>query len=527
MTQLAEVRSRDVVVVGTGVAGLSVALSTGARQVTLLSKAALPEGGSSNYAQGGVAAAVGADDSPALHAADTVTVARGLGDMEAAESITAAGPQLIERLLTLGARLDRAADGTLAVGREAAHSRSRVVHAAGDATGAELVRTLGTAARNRPQVEIDDAVTVVDLIIVDDRCCGVLATDASGAIRLYASGAVVLATGGIGQLWQHTTNPVEATGDGLAMAVRAGARLMDLEMVQFHPTALAAGADPMPLLTEALRGEGARLLDGTGHRFMTDVHADAELAPRDVVAQAVDRARRATGAVYLDATGLAPFLEDRFPTVVRICREHGIEPTHEPIPVAPAAHYHMGGIVVDRAGRTSIRGLWACGEVAATGLHGANRLASNSLLEAMVVGTALGQELATAVLPVPDTDRMVAMTASRPPHSPDGTNDVEARRQLRSLMWDHVGVQRTGSQILRALTTIDRMLGEREQHSADLLNMLAVARLVSRAALERQETRGAHVRTDFPATDPRWRRHIVFAGEQLEPTTAPLYTATG
>jgi L-aspartate oxidase len=516
-----------VVVIGTGVAGLSVALSSGARQITLLSKAPVPEGGSSNYAQGGVAAAVGKDDSPALHAADTVTVARGLGDTDVAARITAAGPSQISQLLSLGARLDRSPEGALAVGREAAHSRPRVVHAAGDATGVELVRTLGRAARRRPEVTICDTVTVVDVITVDGRCCGVLAIDPSGAFRLYVTPAVVLATGGSGQLWQHTTNPAEATADGLAMAARAGARLMDLEMVQFHPTALATGADPMPLLTEALRGEGATLLDGSGHRFMPDLHTDAELAPRDVVARAVDAARRRTSSAYLDATSLGPRLEQRFPTVARLCREHGLEPTREPIPIAPAAHYHMGGVVVDATGRTSVHGLWASGEVAATGLHGANRLASNSLLEALVLGSAVGQDLATAVLPVPDLGRTATAAERRLRATARGDHDPEAYRTLRQLMWDHVGVERTGSELLLALTAIDRMLRERERYPAELRNMLTVARLVARAALERQESRGAHLRTDFPDTDPRWRRHVVFAGVNLEPAPVPFITATG
>ena len=526
MSQQIDVRRTDVVVVGTGVAGLSVALHAGARQVTLLSKAPLPSGGSSNYAQGGVAAAVGPDDNPMLHAADTVTVARGLGDSKVAERITTAGPAEIARLVELGARLDRDLDGTLAVGREAAHSRARVVHAAGDATGAELVRALGQATRRCSHVTIDDTVTVVDLIVVDGRCCGVLAIDGRGTPCLYVSAAVVLATGGIGQLWQHTTNPVEATGDGLAMAARAGARLMDLEMVQFHPTALAVGADPMPLLTEALRGDGALLLNGAGHRFMPDVHPDAELAPRDVVARAVDATRRRTGNVFLDATGLGDSLERRFPTVVRLCREHGIEPTSEAIPVAPAAHYHMGGVVIDATGRSSVRGLWACGEVAATGLHGANRLASNSLLEALVVGRAAGEDLATAMLPVPDLGRAATVAERQLRSVALDAHQPEARRQLRRLMWDYVGVERTGSELLRAITTIDR-LRENTLASTELRNMLTVARLVSRAALERQESRGAHVRTEFPSSDPRWRRHVLFAGEHLQPSATPFFTATG
>ncbi|HEY2739625.1 MAG TPA: L-aspartate oxidase, partial [Thermoanaerobaculia bacterium] len=387
----------EVLIIGTGAAGLTAALGCAPRRVTVLTKARLGEGGASPWAQGGVAAAVGTDDSPSLHAADTMVAGAGLSDPEVVDLLTGEGPQRVRALLALGARFDRDTAGDLSLGREAAHSRRRILHAR-DTTGAEIVRTLVEAVRHAPEVRVVEESFAVDLVLEAGRVVGALAVDQNGRRMLHLAPAVVLATGGLGQLYLCTTNPHEATGDGLAMAARAGARLADVEFVQFHPTALAAGDDlsgePLPLLTEALRGEGAVLLDGEGRRFMLSEHPDAELAPRDVVARAIWKRLVAGDRIVLDTReAVGESFPEHFPRVFELCQEHGLDPRVEPMPVAPAAHYHMGGIWVDANGRTTLPGLWACGEVTATGAHGANRLASNSLLEALVFGARVADDL--------------------------------------------------------------------------------------------------------------------------------------
>ncbi len=385
----------DVLVIGSGVAGLSAALAAAPRRVLVVTKTAFGSG-SSSWAQGGVAVALGDGDSPALHASDTVAVGVGLNDSEAVRVLTAEGPARARQLLALGARFDRDDDGELALGREAAHSVRRIVHAA-DATGAEIVRTLRTAAVANPTIEVVERSLVLDLLVDPTapggaRVVGALAADADGRLTVYRAGSVVLATGGSGRLYSATTNPIEATADGLALAVRAGATLRDLEFVQFHPTALAApGVDPLPLVTEALRGEGATIVDETGRRFLTDSHPAGELAPRDVVARAIAAHQLGGHRVFLDArASLGDRLAERFPTVYTSCLSHGIDARRDLIPVSPAAHYHMGGVATDLDGRTDLPGLFAAGEVATTGVHGANRLASNSLLEGMVFGARAG-----------------------------------------------------------------------------------------------------------------------------------------
>jgi L-aspartate oxidase len=402
-----ELARADVLIVGAGAAGLTAALGCaagGGRRVVVLTKTAVSAGGAggaSVWAQGGVASAVGEDDDPALHAADTLAAGAGLNDPRIVSLLTGEGPRRVDSLLALGARFDREPGGRLALGREAAHSRRRILHAHGDATGAEVVRTLVEAVRQEPSIRVVDQAFALDLVRVDGAVAGLVARYADGRLVLYRAAATVLATGGLGQLFLHTTNPREATADGLAMAARAGARLVDLEFVQFHPTALAVpavgGADAggqLPLLTEALRGEGAVLMDEHGRRFMAAIHRDAELAPRDVVARAIWRQLREGHRVYLDARrAVGERFPERFPTVFALCRRHGLDPRREPMPVVPAAHYHMGGVAVDANGRTSLPGLWACGEVAATGAHGANRLASNSLLEALVFGARVAEDV--------------------------------------------------------------------------------------------------------------------------------------
>ena len=549
----------EVVVVGSGAAGLTAALGCAPRAVTLLTKTRLGEGGSSAWAQGGIAAAVAGDDSPELHAADTLAVAAGLGDRRAVDLLTGDGPARIAALLALGARFDRAAGGGsgeaggpwgLALGREAAHSRRRILHAHGDATGAELVRTLTAAVRRASHVRLAAEETALDLVLDRGRVAGVLALAADGRRRLHLAPAVVLATGGCGQLYLHTTNPAESTGDGLAMAARAGARLVDLEFVQFHPTALAAGLDPMPLLTEALRGEGAVIVDGRGRRFLAEEHPLAELAPRDVVARAIWRRRAAGEPVYLDArAAVGEAFPERFPTVFAACRRAGLDPRRQPIPVSPAAHYHMGGIDVDLSGRSSLPGLWACGEVASTGVHGANRLASNSLLEALVFGARVADDLRGRLAALPgarpeelsrlrlpgDLARSRSGVGDRAPDAPSAGSEAtaEARAELRRLMWEKVGVARDGAGLATAVAEFERLAAKLpspdSRPAVETANLLTVARLVAAAALVRPESRGAHQRDDHPATDPAWRRRlyaVVRPDGDIEITAGPLLDET-
>lgn len=501
----------DVLVVGSGAAGLTAALGCAPLRVTVLTKATLISG-SSAWAQGGVAAAVGTDDTPALHAADTLAAGAGLCDPRAVGLLTGEGPERVKALLELGARFDRDAAGKLSLGREAAHSRRRILHAK-DATGSEIVRALGEAVLQAPEVRVLERAFAVDLLVEDGRVAGVLAVDGNGADGrrvLHLAPAVVMATGGLGQLYLHTTNPREATGDGLAMAARAGARLVDLELVQFHPTALAVetAGEPMPLLTEALRGEGAVLIDDRGFRFMGDEHPDRELAPRGVVARAIWRRLMAGRRIFLDAReAVGEELPERFPTVFELCQRHGLDPRKEPMPVAPAAHYHMGGIDVDGQGRTSLPGLWACGEVASTGVHGANRLASNSLLEALVFGSRVAEDLRSV------SGRSAAgrsfPSGRRVPNLPPGTpRDAELQLAIRRLMWEKVGVVRDEKGLSSALDELEALAETHPRIGGEARNLLSVSRLVTAAALARRESRGGHYRSDFPVPDPGWQRRL-------------------
>jgi L-aspartate oxidase len=530
-----EVRAADVLVVGGGAAGLSAALHARGCDVILVTKSAFADGGSSVLAQGGIAAAVGRDDTPAHHARDTLKVGAELCDPEVVHRVTSEGPHRIGELLVRGARLDRRADGSLALGREAAHSRDRVAHADGDATGLEIVRALAAAVRDTADIVIDEGVLALDLVLDRGGVVGVFAVDREGRQILYVASEVVLATGGIGRLWRHTTNPGEATGDGLAMAIRAGARVADLEFVQFHPTALAVDDSPMPLLTEALRGEGALLTNDAGLRFMVDEHPDAELAPRDVVARAIWRRLRSGERVYLDATRLDIPVGERFPTVALLCREHGLELANERVPVVPAAHYHMGGVMVDPEGRTSIPGLWACGEVARSGLHGANRLASNSLLETLVYGSAVGEALisrtrasAHPVRVVEVASRTAPPVSSRPWLADATASVIQIEANIRNIMGERCGLERSASGLHRAAFDLAGLTDLVGQDRGELTNLLQVARMVVRAATARTESRGAHFRSDFPKSCGCWRQPVVFDGaSMLEPHPVGAEIAVG
>ena len=339
-----------------------------------------------------------AKDSPSQHAADTIAAGAGLNEPSIVRILTSEGPEAMRRLIEIGARFDRDANGDLALGREAAHSQRRILHAMGDATGAEIVRALRAAVAAAPGIEVLTQVFAWDLVCFEERITGLTALHPDGSSQLHLAPAIVMATGGMGQLFERTTNPVEVTGDGMAMATRAGAKLLDMEFVQFHPTALNVGRDPMPLVTEAVRGEGAILINDQAERFMLDLHPDAELAPRDVVARGIWSQIAAGREVFLDAREcLGQRFPERFPTVFKLCMEHGIDPRRSLIPVSPASHYSMGGLAVDEWGKTSLTGLWACGEVTASGAHGANRLASNSLLEGLVFGARVAESVGEAI----------------------------------------------------------------------------------------------------------------------------------
>jgi L-aspartate oxidase len=473
------------VVVGGGIAGLATALSLDGCVVA--SGGAIGDG-ASRLAQGGIAAAIDAGDSPALHAADTLRVSAGLAAADVSSLVAEAAPGRIAWLRELGVAFDASADGDLALGREAGHSRNRIVHAGGDRTGTAVMRELAAAARCRPDIRLLENYALVDLVTAGTRAAGVLLEGPDGSRLAVLAPQVVLATGGVGAGFEHTTNPASSQGAGLAAAARRGVRLADLEFMQFHPTALAVAGDPQPLLTEALRGAGALLLDDRGQRFMPQIHADAELAPRDVVARAVAARRHAGRAVFLDATGIGD-LAARFPGAVAIARAAGFEPDREPLPVAAAAHFHMGGIATDADGGTSLPGLWACGEVACTGLHGGNRLASNSLLEGLVFGARIARALRAAPLPAPRGPLEVPRRAGLPAADP---GRVAA---LRRLVGESLGPLRDGATLAAARERIAAWrCGSRAED-----DISTVAGQMLAAALERRESRGAHYRADFPA----------------------------
>ncbi len=493
----------DAVVIGSGIGGLTAALSMAPRRVLVITKGD-PGGGSTPWAQGGIAAAVAGDDSPAEHAADTVAVGGGINDVRAVDVVTTSAPERIAALARLGVHFDTGPDGSLLLSREGGHHRRRVLHSGGDATGAAMMRALVAAAAVAEHIETIPFAFAADLVVDRGRVVGVTVRTDGGERLAALAPAVVLATGGVGRLYAHTTNPPEVTGDGLAMGARAGAGLADLEFVQFHPTALATGRDPMPLLTEALRGEGAVLVDGSGERFMVGEHPDAELASRDVVARAIFRRRQAGGTVYLDATkAVGQSFPDRFPTVFELCMEDGIDPRREPVPVAPAAHYHMGGVAADLEGGSSLPGLWAVGEVARSGVHGANRLASNSLLEATVFGQRAGESVRRAA-PEP-VDEASAVAAAADPGPAPGTT-ARLVEELRRTMDERVGVVRDRAGLVAALETIEALAARLDPVASEARNMIDAARLIARAALVRTESRGAHFRSDYPGPDPAWVR---------------------
>ncbi|MFJ2823134.1 L-aspartate oxidase [Streptomyces toxytricini] len=517
----------DVVVVGSGVAGLTAALRCAAagRSTVVVTKARLDDG-STRWAQGGIAAALGEGDTPEQHLDDTLVAGAGLCDGEAVRLLVTEGPDAVRRLIASGARFDTSAEtGEIELTREGGHHRRRIAHAGGDATGAEISRALVEAVHAAGIRTVENALVLDLLQDAEGRTAGVTLHvmgegqhDGVGAVH---APAVILATGGMGQVFSATTNPSVSTGDGVALALRAGAEVSDLEFVQFHPTVLFLGPDAegqQPLVSEAVRGEGAHLVDADGVRFMVGAHELAELAPRDIVAKGIMRRMQEQGAqhMYLDARHFgAEMWEQRFPTILAACRAHGIDPVTEPIPVAPAAHYASGGVRTDLHGRTTVPGLYACGEVACTGVHGANRLASNSLLEGLVFAERIAEDIARTQpagtgpgIPVPSTGPL---------------QPAEARQEVQRIMTEGAGVLRSAESLRRAAAALEDLYAaaltaqEADGKTAvpgtdtwEATNLLCVARVLVAAALRREETRGCHWREDFPdRDDAAWRRHLV------------------
>ena len=481
-SNLSELVGRPVII-GGGAAGLMTALQLAPEPVVLLSKSPLGAEASSMWAQGGLAAAVGADDDPALHLADTLAAGAGLCDAVAAQRIVRAAPAAVERLARLGVTFDRATDGRWRLGLEAAHGRNRIVHATGDGTGREIMRALIAAVRRCPSVTLLEGIEARRLIVEDQAIHGVVAVRGDEPLVL-ATRRVVIATGGIGGLFLDSTNPAGCFGQGLALAARAGAVLSDLEFVQFHPTAFDGPSRPLPLLTEAIRGDGAILIDETGARFMAD-EPGAELAPRDIVARAVWRQRAQGHRVFLDARAKpGKDFAARYPVISAFCRMAGIDPAEDPIPVRPAVHYHMGGIAVDAMGRSTVEGLWACGEVSRTGLHGANRLASNSLMEAIVCAS----WVAEGVEGMSAGPRAMLRDDPMPPAA-----DPSA---VRPILTQGLGVLRDRDGIARAIRSLYPLArGPNAASDAALVGLM-----IAVAAIRREESRGGHFRSDFPHT---------------------------
>ncbi|MFD9906620.1 L-aspartate oxidase [Streptomyces sp. NPDC059063] len=523
----------DVVVVGSGVAGLTAALRSSAAglKTVVVTKARLDDG-STRWAQGGIAAALGDGDTPEQHLDDTLVAGAGVCDEEAVRTLVTEGPGAVRRLIETGARFDESAAGGIALTREGGHHRNRIAHAGGDATGAEISRALVEAVRAQGIPTVENAL-VLDLLTDDKgRAAGVTLHvmgegqhDGVGAVR---APAVVLATGGMGQVFSATTNPSVSTGDGVALALRAGAEVSDLEFVQFHPTVLFLGTDAegqQPLVSEAVRGEGAHLVDADGVRFMVGAHELAELAPRDIVAKGILRRMQEQGTdrMYLDGRHFgAEMWAARFPTILAACRAHGIDPVTEPIPVAPAAHYASGGVRTDLHGRTTVEGLYACGEVACTGVHGANRLASNSLLEGLVYAERIAADIVARHAEDTLHARVPAalVTPEKPAHP---LLPPEARFAIQRTMTDGAGVLRSAASLAEAADRLARIhadaVGALAEHGKTIepgveawetTNLLCVARVLVAAALRREETRGCHWREDHAERDDeQWARHIV------------------
>lgn len=517
----------DVLVIGSGIAGLSAALEAARMgKVIVVTKGKIDDCNTS-YAQGGIAAALAATDSVESHVRDTLEAAAGLAREEVVRFVVEEGTRAVRDLIALGAHFDREPDGNeLAFTREGGHRTARILHARGDQTGAEIERALVDAALSTKDIRVMEDTFALDLLTKGGTCVGALVHDQKMGRQVIWSRATVLASGGCGRVFRETTNPEVATGDGIAMAFRAGAALSDMEFVQFHPTTLYVAGASRALITEAVRGEGAILIDKAGVPFMEDVHPLKDLAPRDIVSRAIVRRIRETGdaAVYLDLRALDPKkIRERFPYLASLCDSFEIDFSREPIPVRPTAHYLIGGVAADLTTRTTLARLFACGEAACTTFHGANRLASNSLLEGLVFGKRAGYEAGLSLRgqePVPHPERIEHGFKEAHPHAPLDLVDLE--HSLRAQMWYHAGVERDAKGLFETLKKIRQWIRyalDRELEDPrgwELQNMLTVALVIARQALLRQESRGVHFRTDFPERDDaKWARHQQITLEEL------------
>ena len=501
----------DYIVIGSGIAGLySALLAVEFGSVLILTKGGIADC-NTQYAQGGIAAAVGPEDSPNHHFADTLAAGAGLCNEEAARILAEQGPQAISELVRLGVIFDTA-DGEVALGREAAHRMPRVLHAGGDATGARIELTLSSLAHHS-RIHVQEYTTTSRLLVEGGRVVGVAGlVNGEGDEVEYLAAHTILATGGAGRLYRYTTNPEVTTGDGVALAYQAGAAVMDMEFYQFHPTALRLPGAPPFLITEAMRGEGAVLRNARGEAFMTEYHPQGDLAPRDVVSRSLLAEMRRTGAgnVVLDATHMpSERLAARFPSIYNFCLTYGLDITRDPIPVSPAAHYMMGGVLTNTDGETTLPGLYACGEVACTGLHGANRLASNSLLETVVFGQRVVRRSLEGGWSGPRPEGVFALEAE--PSDAAGAPSIEG---LQALNWSNVGIIRSREGLEEAAGVFSAWEASApeggDRGDRELANMVTLGRLMAESALVRQESRGAHFRTDFPETSEAWLRHTVF-----------------
>ncbi|HEX4131485.1 MAG TPA: L-aspartate oxidase [Pirellulales bacterium] len=509
----------DVLIIGGGLAGLRAALAVDERlNVLVMAKESLTQS-NSQYAQGGIAGVLDPEDRFENHVADTLTAGGDLCDREVVEMVVREAPGRIHELIDWGAHFDEEAGG-LALGREGGHSHDRIVHALGDATGREVMRAVIERAAKRRNFETWQNTFTLDLLTHEGTCRGALVWNPSHGKTMVWAKQTILATGGCGQIYRETTNPAVATGDGHAMAFRAGSELRDMEFMQFHPTVLYIAGSSRNLITEAMRGFGARLVDRTGHRFMAHYDARGELAPRDVVSQAIVTQMEKTRhpSVYLDLSHLdAAKVRARFPGIAALCADFGLNITKDWIPVRPGAHYMVGGVTVDSVGRTTVPGLWAAGEVTSSGLHGANRLASNSLLEGLVFGAHAGAGAAAAAAEISDDFHALPLENPPVPESPEPLDLADIRNSLTSLMWRNAGVRRDRQGLAEAAEMIDLWCGYVlnrqfiDPAGWQLQNMLLVAKLMVSAALEREESRGVHLRVDFPKVDNiHWQRHLAF-----------------